>query len=182
MWRDRFSSNNTPSGSPPPPQNRSYSPAPRRTSHLAPRTSIRSNYSPRTPSIQLEGHSNSSTTSLSSSRIPNGSALKQQVTPPTDFIDPLQVLAEIIGKPLSAEQFENGVAQAAEEFRRPSQLVDAVDFNGLSLPEFALEDYGNSNSNNTRGNHNISEQTVEECEYVYSFDRMNTMDSETCFR
>lgn len=169
MWLDRFSSqNNTPSGSPPPPQNRSYSPAPRRSSHLVPEISKRPSFTPRTSSLQLGLRSNASTTSLASTRpIQNGSTLKQQITPPTDFVEPLQVLADIVGKPLVVLQSEQCDRQYGEEIKRPNQLVEEVDFNGLSLQEFARQDLNKIGRG--EGQHEISEQTVEECEYVYSF-------------
>lgn len=176
MWLDRFSSqNNTPSGSPPPPQNRSYSPAPRRSSHLVPELPKRPSFTIRNSSLQLGSRSNASTTSLASTRpILNGSALKQQITPPDDLVDPLRVLAEVVGKPLVVLSSENGDGHYGEEFKRPKQLVEEVDFNGLSLQEFARQD--SNKINRAEGQYEISEQTVEECEYVYSFEMCTNMD------
>lgn len=182
MWLDRFSSqNNTPSGSPPPPQNRSYSPGPRRSNYLVPELSNRPGFTPRSSSLQPGSRSNASTTSLASSRlIPNGSTLKQQITPPDDLVDPLQVLADVVGKPLVVLQSENGDIQYGEEIERPKQLVEEVDFNGLSLQEFARQDLKKNHLG--EGQYEISEQTVEECEYVYSFEMCTNMDLRGGFR
>ncbi|KAL8827134.1 MAG: hypothetical protein Q9191_003363 [Dirinaria sp. TL-2023a] len=137
MWLDRFSGHSTPSQSPPPPQNRSYSPAPQRPSGLGPGRPVRPPYGPRTSSLNVSSKSNLSTTSLSSQRVPNGSILRGQVSPPPDFADPLKVLEAVIGKSLSEEKTQNGELNADEVLERPSQLVKEVDFGGLSLQDFA---------------------------------------------
>lgn len=169
MWLDRFSGNNSPSGSPPPSQNRSYSPAPRRSSHLAPGASVRPSYNPRNSSTHLGVRSNASTTSLNSTKVSHGSALKQQITPPADVIDPLEVLAALVGKPLPEVKLENGSTQNGVEFKKPTHLVEDVEFNGLSLKEFALADFSDKEGNEV--NSVTTVQTVEECEYVYSLER-----------
>lgn len=181
MWLDRFSSqNNTPSGSPPPPQNRSYSPAPRRSSHLVPELSKRPSFTTRNSSLQLGSRSNASTASLASTRpILNGSALKQQVTPPDDLVEPLQVLADVVGKPLVVLPSENDDGQYGEDIKRPKQLVEEVDFNGLSLQEFVRQD--SNKINRVERQYEISEQTVEECEYVCSFEMCTNMGSKRWF-
>ena len=167
MWLDRFSDNNTPSASLPlpAPQNRSYSPAPRRPSHLTPGTSRRPSYSPRASSLH-SGIGNASTTSLNSTRIPNGSTLKQQISQ-SDLVDPLEILAEVIGKPLVKEELGTKAAQGLEEFIKPTNLVEDVDFRGLSLVEFSSA--CDSNKDEKAANP-ITAQTVEECEYVYLLD------------
>lgn len=175
MWLDRFSSNNTPSGSLPlpPPQNRSYSPAPpRRPSHLTPGTSRRPSYSPRASSPH-SGVANASTTSLNFTRIPNGSTLKQQITQ-SELVDPLQILAEVVGKPLVKYELENGSKKGLEEFKRPAHLVEHVDFNGLSLQEFTLA--FDRNNEGKAASFVLKEQTVEECEYVYTVDNVENWD------
>lgn len=171
MWLDRFSGINTPSGSPPPSQNnRSYSPAPRRSSHLAPGTSVRPSYNSRNSSIHLGVKSNASTTSLNSTKVPPGSTLKQQITPPPDFVDPLKLLAAVVGNPLPEEKLENGTTQDDVEFKRPTLLVADIEFNGLSLKDFTKADFSDKGENGV--NSVITVQTVEECEYVYTLDRM----------
>lgn len=164
MWLDRFSGHSTPSGSPPPPQNRSFSPAPRRPSHLAPE-SRRPSFSPRSSSLNPGPRLNQSTISINSARLPNGSNLKQQVPPPADFIDPLKVLEDIIGSPVQQEVLDDGTTENFAELERPSQLSENVDFDGLSLQAFA-EAANAETMNGSSDDQPISAQTVEECEYV----------------
>lgn len=164
MWLDRFSGNSTPSGSPPPPQNRSYSPGPRRPTHLAPE-SRRPSFSPRSSSLNPGPRLNQSAISLNSARLPNGSNLKQQVPLPADFADSLKVLEDIIGRPVPKEVLENGTADDYAEVDRPSQLSEDVDFDGLSLQAFA-EAANAETMNGGSDDQLISAQTVEECEYV----------------
>lgn len=71
-------------------------------------------------------------------------------------------------------QSEHVDRQYGEEIKRPKQLVEEVDFNGLSLQEFARQDLNKIGSG--EGKHEISEQTVLECEYVYSFEICTDMD------
>ena len=164
MWLDRFSGHSTPSGSPPPPQNRSYSPAPRRPSHLAsePR---RPSFTPRSSSLNPGARLNQQSNSLNSPRLPNGSNLKQQMPPPADTIDPLSVLEEIVGRPIQKEALSNGITDSYAELERPSQLFEDVDFNGQSLQAFAAAGPGEI-MNGVPGNQRVSTQTVVECEYV----------------
>lgn len=164
MWLDRFSGHSTPSGSPPPPQNRSFSPAPRRPSHLAPE-SRRPSFSPRSSSLNPGSRSNQSTISVNSARLPNGSNLKQQVPPPADFIDPLKVLEDIIGSPEQQEVLDDGTTENFAELERPSQLSENVDFDGLSLQAFT-EAANAETMNGSSDDQPMSAQTVEECEYV----------------
>lgn len=79
-----------------------------------------------------------------------------------------------MGKPLVVLQSENCDRQYGEEIKRPNQLVEEVDFNGLSLQEFARQDLNKIVRG--KGKHEISEQTVEECEYVYSFEICTNME------
>ncbi|KAH0538056.1 hypothetical protein FGG08_005318 [Glutinoglossum americanum] len=135
MWLDRFSAQSTPSGSPPPPQNRSYSPAPRRPSHLAPLAlPARPGFSPRSSSLSLA--SNVSTSSLpGTSRPPNGSTLRQSVTTNVHNVtDPLEVLQRIIGAPLKSREVESpgNLSGSLDQ----SQIAGDIDFGGLSLQEF----------------------------------------------
>ena len=165
MWLDRFSGHSTPSGSPPPPQNRSYSPAPRRPSHLAsePR---RPSFTPRSSSLNPGSRQNQASSSLNSLRILNGSYLKQQqIPPPAETADPLTVLEQIIGRPVQKGLLENGTIDDYSVLDRPSQLSEDVDFGGLSLQAFAAAGNGVA-MNGVSDNQRADAQTVEECEYV----------------
>ncbi|KAI9763325.1 MAG: hypothetical protein M1840_000590 [Geoglossum simile] len=126
----------TPSSSPPPPLDRSFSPAPRRPSHLAPlAVQTRPGFSPRSSSLSLA--SNVSTSSLPGAFRPsNGSVLRQSVatSAPDNVTDPLDVLQEIIGVPLRQRDAERlgGRDSSSDQ----SEIVDDVDFGSLSLQEF----------------------------------------------
>ena len=164
MWLDRFSGNSTPSGSPPPPQNRSYSPTPSRPSHLAsePR---RPSFTPRSSSLNPGSRLNQPTNPQTLSRLPNGTSLKQQIRPPAETTDSLKVLEEIIDRPVQQEVLGNGTTNGSVELERPSQLSEDIDFNGLSLQAFGE---ATDRETFTRGldGPRVSAQTVEECEYV----------------
>ena len=165
MWLDRFSGHSTPSGSPPPPQQRSYSPGPRRPTHLVPGPAQRPGFSPRTSSLSIALNSNASTASLTStSRLTNGSALKQQITPPPDVADPLEVLEKVVGLSLHGDGVSNGISDNSVVLDKPTSLVENIDFDGLSLHDFAQ---GDSNGVDGDAEQRYTEQPVEECEYVY---------------
>ncbi len=151
---DRFSGHSTPSG--PPPPNRSFSPGARRPSHLGPGAAARPAFSPRSSSLNVT-KLNSSSTSLNSPRLPNGSGLKQQVTPPVDFTDPLVVLEEVVGKPV----IEDGVHGEDAGAEQSSELTQDIDFAGLSLKEF-LQDENEGDIDEM----DSATQSAEECEYV----------------
>lgn len=85
-----------------------------------------------------------------------------------------------MGKPLVVLQSEYGDGQYEEEIKRPKQLVEDVNFNGLSLQEFARQDPNKTGRG--EGQQELSEQTVEECEYVYSFEIYSNMDLSVEFR
>lgn len=162
MWLDRLSGHSTPSG-PPSPQSRSFSPAPRRPSHLGSGAASRPGFSPRSSSLNVSAKFNSSTTSINSPRLPNGSGLKQQFTPPVDFADPLKVLEEIIGSPSHGSSGQQDTPRDDGGEKRPARLVEDIDFKGLGLHDFmeTADDVG------TLDEHNAT-QTAEECEYVCS--------------
>ena len=164
MWLDRLSGHSTPtatpSGSPPPPANRSYSPASRRPSHLAPTSAAqRPGFNPRSSSLSVA--SNDSTTSLlASSRRPNGSGLKQSVTV-EDGPNPLEVLGKLLGREgkgvgtLSKPVIEvNGSSNTTED-----DFELGLDFGGLSLREVATAEP------NANKEHVYTTQTVEKCTY-----------------
>ena len=168
MWLDRFSGHSTPSGSPPPPQNRSSFQNPRRPSHLAPGLGARPSYSPRSSFLSSTSKLNSSTTSLTAtSRLTNGSTLRHEINPPKDLKDPLIALEDVIGRPLHQENSGFDAPNGDGGLDRPPQLVEDVDFRGLSLQEFI-----EVNANDEAGSGLLIEppkiQTVEECEYVYT--------------
>ena len=161
MWLDRLSGHSTLSSSPPP-HNRSYSPASRRPSHLAPAAANRPAFSPRSSSLNVSAKFNSSSTSLNSPRLPNGSGLKQQITPPVDYTDPLKVLEDIIGSPIQKDSIDLDSDERGNEAGKPPELVADIEFNGLGLHEFLqLEDQ----SADTELDYD-SAQTDQECEYV----------------
>jgi vacuolar protein sorting-associated protein 52 len=162
MWLDRLSGHSTPAGtpsaSPPPPANRSYSPAARRPSQLGPATSAqRPGFNPRSSSLSL--HSNDSTSSLlASSRRPNGSGLKQSVTV-ADAPDPLDVLEKLLGserKEAITKLQVNGDNVIKDEFEFE------LDFEDLSLREFV------SRMSSSAKEHAYTPQTVEECRFCVS--------------
>lgn len=170
MWLDRFSGHSTPSGSPPPPQQRSYSPGPRRPTHLAPALAQRPGFSPRTSSLSIAVNSNASTTSLAStSRLTNGSALKQQITPPPDAADPLDVLEKVVGLSLHRKNAGNGLSDNDTIFNKPTSLVEVIEFDGLSLHDLAQAEA--DGAGDVEEQHYIV-QPVEECEYVYRLVRL----------
>lgn len=138
MWLDRLSSHSTPSGSPPPSANRSYSPATRRPSHLAPTSAPqRPGFSPRSSSLSLV--SNDSTTSLlASSKRPNGSGLRQSSTVP-DAPEPLEVLEKLLG-PEGEGLADPSKAAANGTDRTPDESDLELDFGGLSLRELVADE------------------------------------------
>ena len=158
MWLDRLSGH-SPSASPPPALNRSHSPAPGRSNHLAPSVAGRPSYGPRSSSLGLGSKPNASTTSLSSPRLPNGSSLRQQIVPPPDISDPLEVLESIIGKGLDRKV--NGFsADNSRPLQKPTQLVQNVEFNGSSLLDFAAQ---TEEAKENEAQH-ANAETVKECE------------------
>ena len=165
MWLDRFSGHPTPTHSPPPPLNRSHSPAPQRgPSQLGPGVPIRPGYGPRTSSLTLGSRATISTSSVNSQRLPNGSALKREVTPPADFPNPLEVLERIVGRQLQRQDDPIGHEIEQEQIEKPSELVVDVDFGGLSLIDFARHEDNESRTPEVATR--MTAQTVEECEYV----------------
>ena len=162
MWLDRFSSQSTPNGSPPPPQNRSFSPAPRRPNHLAPPGPLtRPSYHPRSSSLSLISKANSSSASLAgTARIPNGSTLKREISPPPDVVDPLDILQSIIGSQIRRDDTPLDHNEASSFGEKPEALIEDIDFNGLGLQSFAEGEAG------MKVFDDISYQPIEECEYV----------------
>ncbi|KAL8807741.1 MAG: hypothetical protein Q9182_000552 [Xanthomendoza sp. 2 TL-2023] len=140
MWLDRLSGQSTPSNSPLPTQQRSNSPAPRRSSHLAPNNVSRPSYGPRASSIGLGSRRNNSTTSLNLPQLPNGSSLRQEITIPADVEDPLDALERLLGrrKDTVAGTQENGDGTA--RVRKIEDPDADIDFGGLTLDSFARDE------------------------------------------
>lgn len=167
MWLDRLSGHSTPaatpSGSPPPPANRAYSPASRRPSHLGPASAAqRPGFNPRSSSLSI--NSNDSTTSLlASSRKPNGSGLKQSATAP-EVIDPLEVLEKLLGPEGNAatdvkksKSAVNGTSAVDEEDE------EELDFEKLSLRELVSRRFAPVEEAV------YTSQTTEECKSTLSY-------------
>ncbi|KAL8648000.1 MAG: hypothetical protein Q9226_006191 [Calogaya cf. arnoldii] len=159
MWLERLSGQSTPSTSSSVP-NRSYSPAPRRSSHLTPNNNPRPSYGPRTSSLGLVSRANSSTTSLNSPQLANGSSLRQEIPAPPDVVDPLEALEVLLGKRKSTEEDGQQDRERVPLDRRPTDLDVDIDFQGLGLDAFA-QDAGQEKIELSRRNTN---QTVEEYE------------------
>ncbi len=163
MWIDRLSGNSTPSGPPPPPHNRSYSPAPRRPGGLGPGITSRASYGPRNSSLGLNPRASVSTTSVNSSKLPNGSMLKRQVSPPEEFTDPLKALEKVIGKSINEEAVQDGQQKKQGVSKRPPAIVQDIDFGELGLQDFAHGVLSEADREQPDGRTSTA-QTVEECE------------------
>lgn len=141
MWLDRFSQQSTPAGTPPP-QGRA-SPAPRRPYPGPGPYPNRPSFGPRSSSLSLA--STQSTTSLAgASRLPNGSALRNELytAPPPDLDEPVSVLQGIVGAPPRKVRKTTDTKAVDGEVPKPQKLADDIDFGGLSLEAFADEDNG----------------------------------------
>lgn len=156
MWLDRLSGHSTPSNAPPPPHNRSYSPLPRRSSHLAPpAASKRPGFSPQSSTLSLV--SNDSTSSLlGSSKKTNGSGLRQS-TVIDGHPEPLEVLQKLLG----AESKSLDIKDASGNGTDDLNLDEELDFSGLSLQELA--ELQQSEGDDI---HSHVPQTLEECMYI----------------
>ncbi|PYI04966.1 Vps52-domain-containing protein [Aspergillus sclerotiicarbonarius CBS 121057] len=137
MWLDRISGHSTPSG--PQFDSRSNSPLPRRTSsRLAPNPPTSRPASTRPgSSLSLLSTPNDSTTSLPVIARGEGSTPKPGAARPrpSDVADPFEVLNGIIGK--QSKGRDSSPASLPET--KPSELVDDIDFRGLSLEDFVAE-------------------------------------------
>jgi vacuolar protein sorting-associated protein 52 len=135
MWLDRLSAQSTPSATPPPP--RGYSPAPRRpypqTSTLPPRPSL----NPRSSSLSLASPTSSTTSLPLAYQVSNSSSLRYQLNGNVhaSITSPLRVLEHLFdGLPRNTSDPEE---QAAEQGQKPRELAEDIDFNRLSLEDFA---------------------------------------------
>jgi vacuolar protein sorting-associated protein 52 len=161
MWLDRLSGHSTPSGTPPPSGNRHPSPS-QRLSRTSSSQGFRSSLHPRSSSTSLLLSPNDSSASLPTTarNVSNGAPQKPVFsrTPPGEVTGPLEVLNGIIGKKLS-DQLE------ADSAGKPAQLVEDIDFEDLSLEEFA-------NRGKQSGGLLSSEDgvgTIEQCRYIITF-------------
>ncbi|MCJ1483896.1 hypothetical protein MMC06_004064 [Schaereria dolodes] len=142
MWLDRLSSQSASASSLSPLQNKSHPSATRRPSHLSPKPAARTPFSPRSSSLSLASKVNASTSSLTgASRAPNGSTLKNQVSPPGDFDDPLAILSSIVGSSLPKDNTNVDHFERDGILTKPERLVVDVSFNGSSLQEFVQNSY-----------------------------------------
>ena len=157
MWLDRFSAHSTPAGTPPP-QGRAYSPAPRRpTRPSAP------GLPPRSSSLTLLTPASSSSSLPSTARLPNGSARRPpNHGAPPDVPDPVQVLESILGAPLRTRATAS--AGVSEERSKPEEVVQDIDFGGLSLQQFVEAKAPTSQPSSPV--HTRSAQTAEECTFL----------------
>ena len=134
MWIDRLSAHPTPSTTPPT-RTPSYSPAPRRpyldprAQHERPGLPSRSS-SLRSLASGVESRTASSTNLPTQGRL--GSSLRNQLE---NVADPLQVLHTILdSSPRRGRIGRKGSTLLKE---KPANLVDDIDFDGLSLQAFA---------------------------------------------
>ncbi|GLI77480.1 vacuolar protein sorting-associated protein 52 [Penicillium ochrochloron] len=136
MWRDRISGQSTPSS-----VNRAPS-LPRRSSSQLSRGphNNRPGPNPKDSSTPLLLTPSDSTTSLSAAaRGPNGTGLRQtsgQRPRPVTVPDPLEVLNGIIG---INESEIVGLQLSTELKSRPAELIEVIEFDGLSLEEFVAK-------------------------------------------
>ncbi|GAB7337082.1 hypothetical protein MBLNU457_g2485t1 [Dothideomycetes sp. NU457] len=135
MWLDRFSGHSTPSASPVP-WNRSNAPVPPRRSSQFNQNAL----PPKRPGLpqrvtSWSGLTNGSTDSLpASARVPNASTLRDQlVVPQTNGSDPLDALQDILRTTISRE---SGAQDEGSQLT-DGDLVEDIDFGGLSLQAFA---------------------------------------------
>lgn len=135
MWLDRFSGQSTPVGATTP--NRYPSPAPRRTSHLAPASRPRLGLSPNRSNISLDLSTNASSVSLASpTKSSGGSALRYQQKPPPNVPDPTQVLRDILNldEDVASNKPTDSIAVDIDEEK------ENIDFGDLSLQQFVEQE------------------------------------------
>ena len=163
MWGlDRITANSTPSGTPPM-RSDSYSPAPRRPypasgpGSLPPRPGL----TPRSSSLNLLSPGASTTSLSSTARIPNGARRQPSVRgrAPPNVADPLRVLESILGGPPRRPIKREGDVGTIPA--KPDEVVQDIDFGGLSLHEFATAEAPRRRREDSVNTYR--EQSVEEC-------------------
>ncbi|KAF2122334.1 Sac2 family protein [Lophiotrema nucula] len=160
MWGlDRLSANSTPSGTPPPRRD-SYSPAPRRPYPGAGPgpLPLRPGLTPRSSSLNILSPNSSSTSLPSTQRIPNGSRYRRQGPTPVNVPEPVDVLESILGGP--PRKSAVGKGDDVSQPKKPEEVVEDVDFGGLSLQAFAAAD--EPQIRHSAPVHTYSAQSVEE--------------------
>ena len=131
MWLERFavqSRESTPSPTP----NRPYSPAPRKSTQLGPSLlQRRPGLQPRSSSVSVTSLAASTDSLPTAARVPNGVNLKNQLkgSANDDTTPPLEVLESILGSPKHENYPSND--------KTPPVLIQEINFNGLSLQQFA---------------------------------------------
>ncbi|KAL8688824.1 MAG: hypothetical protein Q9224_004789 [Gallowayella concinna] len=136
MWLERLSGQSMPSNPPLSTQQRSSSPAPRRSSHLVPNNVSRPSFGPRTSSLGLSSRLNDSTTSLNAPQLPNGSSLRQEITAPADVVDPLTALESLLGRRKDRITGIQEEGDITARVRKTSGLDADIEFGGLTLDAF----------------------------------------------
>ena len=68
---------------------------------------------------------------MGTARVPNGSTLKQEISPTADFNDPLEVLSRVVG--ILLHEDDDSVNGAVE---KPPELIKDIAFDGRSLEQF----------------------------------------------
>ncbi|TQB77364.1 hypothetical protein MPDQ_003002 [Monascus purpureus] len=143
MWLDRISGHSNPLGAP---LHSRASPIPRRSSsYLSPGPhSNRPGAGPQSSPLSISPTPNGSTTSLPGlvRGLHEGSVLRQSATRPRppDVADPLEVLNRIIGgKKGETSDADVPVSTSVPE-SKPSQLMEDIPFEGLSLQEFVADE------------------------------------------
>ncbi|PYI36484.1 Vps52-domain-containing protein [Aspergillus indologenus CBS 114.80] len=135
MWLDRIAGHSTPSG--PQVDSRSNSPLPprRTSSRLSPNIqNNRPGSSRQTSSLSVLLTPSDSTTSLPATARGDRSPLRQIAarSRPSDVADPLDVLNGILGK----QNADRDSSPDVDSDSKPAELVEDIDFQGLSLEDF----------------------------------------------
>lgn len=165
MWLDRISGHSTPSA--PQPDSRSNSPLPRRSSsRLSPyaQPARPTSASRQGSSLSVLVTPSDSNVSLPATVRGDGSGLKQSAarSRPSDVADPLQVLNGIIGKQKESALQTDKLTPTTASPEKPSQLVEDIDFNGLSLEDFAAAESGGIEPRRTGSD--VGAQTIRQFE------------------